>query len=102
MAGETSRENGKKGGRPKGFAALEAEATRNFIAEQVKNNNASIVSKAIVQAMEGNHDAREWLYDRAFGKPQKFIDHTTDGEKLPTPLLNEIPSDDSTQENPGA
>lgn len=38
MAGHTSRENGKKGGRPKGFAALEAERARDLIARKVKKN----------------------------------------------------------------
>ena len=35
MAGQASRENGKKGGRPKGFAALEAERQREMIAKKL-------------------------------------------------------------------
>jgi len=40
-----------------------------------------------------------WVGDHLLGKAPQAIDHTTKGDKLPTPILNAIPSDDSTQAN---
>lgn len=83
MAGKTSRENGKKGGRPKGYAALEAERQRNFIAEKLEKEFAPIVKKAIKQAKAGDKFAREWVTDRAYGKAVQAIDlRGKDGEPL--------------------
>jgi len=71
---------GKKGGkqpgagRPKGFAALEAERARIMICEKLQTEFMPIVDMAITQAKEGNKDAREWLTDRAFGKAVNVID----------------------------
>ena len=69
----TSRENGKKGGRPKGYAALQAEKARIFIAEQVEQYWGPIVKKAIQQAIKGDKYAREWLYDRGYHKPRQTV-----------------------------
>jgi hypothetical protein len=85
MAGNASRENGKKGGRPKGLPALEAERARIMIAEKLVTEFEPIVDKAIMQAKEGLKDAREWLTDRAYGKPKSSTELTgRDG----TPLFN--------------
>lgn len=71
---------GKRGGpqpgsgRPKGFAALEAERARIMICEKLQTEFMPIVEMAIAQAKEGNKDAREWLTDRAFGKAVNIID----------------------------
>jgi len=65
----TSAENGKKGGRKKGFPALEAEKARLMIAEKLATEFEPILDKAIAQAKEGNKDARDWVTDRAYGKP---------------------------------
>lgn len=84
MAGEASRQNGKKGGRKKGFPALEAEKARLMIAEKLSTEFAPIVDKAIEQAKDGNKDARDWLTDRAYGKSIQPITGK-DG----TPLFND-------------
>ena len=98
MAGQASRENGKLGGRPKGYAALEAERQRIYVAERLVIEFAPIVDKAIEQAKEGNQQAREWLTDRAFGKAQQFVDHTTDGKELPVPILGGITHQNDNKE----
>lgn len=69
MAGKASRENGKKGGRPKGFAALEAERQRAYVAQVLVKQFAPIVERATEQAKSGDKHARSWLSDFAFGKP---------------------------------
>lgn len=74
MAGQASRENGKKGGRPKGYPALEAERARLMIAEKLATEFEPILDKAIEQAKEGNKDARDWVTERAYGKPIQPID----------------------------
>jgi len=74
MAGDISRENGKKGGRKKGYPALEAEKARLMIAEKLATEFEPIVEKAVEQAREGNKEAREWLTDRAYGKSVQPLD----------------------------
>ena len=74
MAGKASIENGKKGGRPKGYAALEAERQRELIAVKLSTQFEPIINKAIEQAIEGNKDAREWLVERAYGKVKEVHD----------------------------
>lgn len=86
MAGDQSRENGRKGGRPKGYAALEAERQRIYVAKRLAKSFAPIVSTAIRQAKKGDKYAREWLTDRAFGKATQFVDHSTLGKEIPTPI----------------
>ena len=73
MSGNASRQNGKLGGRPKGFAALEAERQRDYVANKLVKEYAPIVTKAIQQAKSGDKFAREWLADRAFGKVSQSI-----------------------------
>ena len=55
-------------GRKPGFAAQEAEKTRIWLAERLKSAHEPIVKKAIAQAKQGDKNAREWLYNRAFGR----------------------------------
>ena len=61
-------------GRKKGFAGLEAEKAREFIAQRLVIEFTPIVDKAIEQAKEGNHRAREWLTERAYGKIQQDME----------------------------
>lgn len=63
-----SRENGKLGGRPMSDATLRAQAAKEYISKQVADSLSSIVARAVVQAIEGDFRARDWLSDRAWGK----------------------------------
>lgn len=65
---ETSAENGKKGGRPVSDATLRAQAAREYISKHVTDNLAPIVARAVVDAINGDRYARDWLADRAWGK----------------------------------
>lgn len=85
MAGDQSRINGRKGGRPKGFASLEAEKKRDYIAQRLVKEFAGIVTVAIKQAKEGDRYAREWLTERAYGKAAQPIANADD-----KPFLIEI------------
>lgn len=63
----------KGAGRPKGFAALQAERTRDMVARYLENELEPIVLKAIEQAKEGNKEARDFLFDRAHGRPRQNL-----------------------------
>lgn len=76
---KTSKENGKRGGRPISEATIKAQLAREYIAEQIKESLGAIVAKAITQAIEGNSDARNWLSDRAWGKSIQPISGPDDG-----------------------
>lgn len=89
MAGQASIENGKKGGRPKGYVALAAERTRQKIAEMVEKEIVPLTQAQIDKAVKGDTQAYKELMDRGFGKVKEHVDVTTDGDKivfLPTEL----------------
>lgn len=79
---ETSAENGKKGGRPRSESTIRAQMARHYIAEQVEASLAPIVAKAIVQAIEGDKDARNWLSERAWGRPAINLGVNDDGDPI--------------------
>ncbi len=81
-----ARANGLKGGRPKGYAALQAEKARDFIAKKLEKHFAPIVEKAIEQAIEGNKDARDWLFERAHGRPRQTLGVDGGEVGLPVPI----------------
>ena len=73
----------KGAGRKKGYPALEAERARLMIAEKLATEFEPIVDQAIFQAKLGNKDARDWLTDRAYGKPKQSTELTgKDGQPL--------------------
>lgn len=68
-------------GRPKGSKAshtLVAEQARAYIIKRVKRDLKPIVDKAIEQAKTGDRAAREWLSDRAFGRPKETVELVED------------------------
>ena len=76
MPGQTARENGRKGGRPKGKknkATLAAEAYRLYIVSQVIKEKGPIVAAMIGKARNGDVQAFKELNDRALGKAPQAI-----------------------------
>lgn len=73
MAGETSKENGKKGGRPKGFNAINAEKAKQVLIKaylkRVKPINEALLSKA----ESGDIQAIKELHDRVYGKAPQDV-----------------------------
>lgn len=83
-----SRENGKKGGRPKSSATIKTQEQRRLLLEKLETEAPLIFAKLIEKAKEGDVAATKELFDRAYGKaPQKFDDDDLD--RLP-PLLVKI------------
>jgi hypothetical protein len=97
MAGDASRLNGAKGGRPKGTptaVTVAKEKAREYLIRRVEDEIAPIADKLIEKAQTGDVPAIKELFDRAWGKPMQAIDHTTKGKELPTPILGvAIPND---------
>lgn len=73
MSGDTSRENGKKGGRPKNVSTIKAEEARNILAQMVFDEITPIAKKLIEKAKNGDVQAIKELWDRAFGKAPQAI-----------------------------
>ena len=87
MAGQTSKENGKKGGRPKGYVALEAEKARQLITERINEHLESIISALIKKAKSGDIRAIRELFDRSWGKPVQAVNASVSSES-PIPLFD--------------
>lgn len=73
MAGDISRLNGKKGGRPKGLASISAEQARIKLAQMVQDEIVPLGLKLIKEGKKGNIQAIKELFDRAFGKAPQAI-----------------------------
>ena len=77
MAGITSIENGKKGGRPIGSKdphTLMREKAREVLIKKVEENIEVIVSALIEKAKQGDISAVKELLDRAWGRvPQALV-----------------------------
>jgi hypothetical protein len=82
MAGDISRQNGKKGGRKKGNASIEAEKARAYIALRIGEYMPIIFDALILKAKAGDVMAIRELFDRGFGKPAQSVDMTSKGEKI--------------------
>lgn len=81
---KTSAANGKLGGRPKGFAALESERQRDMVAKKLKKEFEPIVTRAIKDAKEGDKYARTWLSEFAYGKPTQPITGADGSDLFPS------------------
>ena len=85
MPGDTARENGKKGGRPKGSKArhtLKAMALRAYIIDEVVKEKKKLVKAMIDKAIGGDIIAIRESLDRTLGKSKEQVDVTSGGEKI--------------------
>lgn len=76
MAGITSIENGKRGGRPVGSKdphTFEREQARAVLIEKVKENIEPIADALIDKARQGDVQAIRELLDRAWGKTPQAV-----------------------------
>lgn len=82
MPGEKSRENGKKGGRPKGAKALEALAYRELLLKRIEEEREPIIQALIDKAKSGDIKAIQEINERHLGKVIAPVDVTSKGEQL--------------------
>ena len=73
MAGITSRENGKKGGRPKAAHTIQAEKAKATLIREYIRNIKPINKALIKKAKEGDIQAIRELHDRVYGKSPQAI-----------------------------
>lgn len=83
-----ARENGKKGGRPKG------STSRPNIFDYWDRGDIEEFFEFLKDNYKEDMRLMQWVGDHLLGKAPQSIDHTTKGEKLPTPILSTVPKDD--------
>lgn len=77
-----ARENGKKGGRPKGIlgkSTLEAIAAKEKLVAMYMENIVPITEALIAKAKEGDVAAIKELHDRVYGRPLQAISGPNEG-----------------------
>lgn len=86
MAGEVSKENGKKGGRPKGSKATHTIQAEKAKAELIKSyiENIKPINEALIEkAKSGDIQAIKELHDRVYGRSINPVELTgKDGKSL--------------------
>lgn len=71
MAGDASRENGRKGGRPKDPTS---ENYRKTLLKEVKERQNELARALIDKGLTGDVPALREIHDRVMGKPTQDID----------------------------
>lgn len=110
MAGDISRENGRKsknGGRPRLEATKLREALIRKAEAHAEELADSIIGKALGLEAHRSADvqAHREILDRGLGKPQLSVDHTTNGESLHVNVIQyaalseEKPTDNENGDN---
>lgn len=97
MSGDISRQNGRKGGRKKGYKAIQAEKAREYVIKRVSAELAPILDAQIDAAMgmrvmdkDGRVYTRqpelrtgEYLINQSAGRPVERLEHSgRDGKPL--------------------
>lgn len=105
MAGEASRENGKKGGRPRGTktaVTIAREKAREYLSRRVEEEIEPIADSLIAKAQDGDVPAIKELFDRAWGKSKEAMDITSGGERIvfmPSEILTKHNIHEGTSQN---
>jgi hypothetical protein len=86
-------------GRKKGFAAIEAEKSREFIAQKVGASLEPIIDVLIRQAKKGDIRSTQILFDRAYGRAAQAPDISEDSNPKPMQIVIHYP--DSKEEERG-
>lgn len=76
MPGNTSRENGRKGGRPKGSKAahtIQTEAAKAQLIQTYLDNIKPINEALVNKAKQGDIQAIRELHERVYGKVTQII-----------------------------
>lgn len=91
MAGQTSRENGKKGGRPKGYVAVAAEKMREKVMKQMEVEYDLLWKPQFDKAKKGDTAAFKEIREFAAGKPRQNVglDGGEDGAPVQTMELTD-------------
>lgn len=82
-----ARENGKKGGRPKGALSIHVEKAKELLIKMYLERAKPINEALIKKAEEGDIGALRELHDRVYGKSSQAIEFN--GQLNISNLLNE-------------
>lgn len=85
MAGEISRENGKKGGRPIDPAS---EHFRSVLLKLAKEHAEELANALITKALSGDVPALKEVNDRVLGKAKQDLDVTSNGNSITLSTLS--------------
>lgn len=88
MAGDISRQNGKLGGRPKGYVALAAEKMREKVMKQIEEEYDLLWKPQFEKAKKGDTTAFKEIREFAAGKPRQNLG--LDGGEEGTPVTVEL------------
>src|SRR3990167_6277777 len=77
-------------GRKKGFSAIQAEKSREYIVRQVEEALKPIVDSLIERAKKGDLKATQILFDRAFGRPVTPVEAKIDESPRISLILDEL------------
>lgn len=97
--------SGNPAGKPKGTLSFATKWERMVEKIAMQNNltpeeiDEQLLLVGYKKAKDGDYSFYRDAMDRIHGKPQQSVDHTTNGKDLPTPILNGIFSNNSTEEN---
>lgn len=83
----------RRGGRPK----LEATKLREALIAEAEKRAAPLAKVLMDKAMTGDVPAIREMMDRALGKALQSFDHTSQGEKMPVPILVHLKPDDDDE-----
>lgn len=74
--GDISRQNGKKGGRPKAAHTLQAEHGKAMLIQAYLENIQPINQALVDKAKAGDIQAIKELHDRVYGKSPQPLEHS--------------------------
>lgn len=86
----------KNGGKRKGAGRPKGSTNVPRFSDYVTEKDRKQFAEFIKSVYMGDMSIAKWYGDNSFAKPVQSIDHTTGGEKLPTPILSNVPSDNSS------
>lgn len=91
-----------KGGRREGAGRKPGSVTVRPFREFVTDAEKKKFVEFILDTYMGDMRVAVWLGNQLFGQAPQSIDHTTMGKELPTPILGNVSSNNSSSEDTGA
>lgn len=96
LSPEQSRINGRKGGRPRGLNAINAEKGKEMLIKMYLENIRPINEALIAKAKEGDMGAIKELHDRVYGRAPQPLTGATGGN-IVFELVNYAKDTNTTQ-----
>lgn len=88
---------GKNGGKRPGAGRPTGTPNLPRFSDFVTEEQRKEFTEFMLENYMGDMRLAQWFGDHAFAKPKEYIDHTTNGKDLPTPILNVLGNYSDTQ-----